>query len=190
MSKRSDSSKSGASRSGRGGRRARPRSRLQRFLFRFGWLLPLVAILIGGAILTLTYAFASIPLPREIPITSSAEVFDRNGKLIGSYSNEERRYLIDMGKLLKKKPYIGQAVIAAEDRDFYDHNGVSLRGIVRAAWANVTGGTISQGGSTITQQYVKNGVLHDPARTVSRKVKEVILAIKLERRYRKLLLPS
>lgn len=143
------------------------------------------AILIGGAILMLTYAFASIPLPREIPITSSAEVFDRNGKLIGSYSNEERRYLIDMGKLLKKKPYIGQAVIAAEDRDFYDHNGVSLRGIVRAAWANITGGTISQGGSTITQQYVKNGVLHDPARTVSRKVKEAILAIKLERRYPK-----
>jgi penicillin-binding protein 1A len=143
------------------------------------------AILVGGAILMLTYAFASIPLPREIPITSSAEVFDRDGELIGSYSNEERRYLIDMDKLLKRKPFIGQAVIAAEDRDFYDHNGVSLKGIARAAWANITGGTISQGGSTITQQYVKNGVLHDPARTVSRKVREAILAIKLERRYPK-----
>jgi penicillin-binding protein 1A len=173
------------SRSGRHRRKPQPRSGLQRFLFRFGWVLPLAAILVGGGILMLTYAFASIPLPREIPITSSAEVFDRNGKLIGSYSNEERRYLIDMAKLLKKKPFIGQAVIAAEDRDFYDHNGVSLKGVMRAAWANITGGTISQGGSTITQQYVKNGVLHDPSRTVSRKVREAILSIKLERRYEK-----
>jgi penicillin-binding protein 1A len=185
VSKRSGTSTRGATRSGRNGRSAQPRSRLQRFLLRFGWLLPVGAILIGGTILVLTYAFASIPLPREIPLTSSAEVFDRDGELIGSFSNEERRYLIDMDKLLKKRPFIGEAVIAAEDRDFYDHNGLSLKGIMRAAWANITGGTISQGGSTITQQYVKNAVLHDPSRTVTRKVREAILAIKLERRYSK-----
>ena len=165
--------------------KVQPRSRAQRLLLRFGWLLPLGAVLIGGGILLLTYAFASIPLPRDIKLASSAEVFDRNGKLIGTYSGEITRYLIDTDELLDEKPFIGQAVIAAEDREFYKHNGVSFRGIVRAAWANVTGGGVVQGGSTITQQYVKQAVLQDPERTITRKVKEAVLAIKLERRYSK-----
>ena len=139
-------------------------------------------MLIGGAILAVTYAFASIPLPSDIDyLDSSAEVYDRHGDLIGTFSNEVRRFLIDTSEL---EDYVGQAVVAAEDRDFYRHNGVSFRGIARAAWANVTGGKIAQGGSTITQQYIKNAVL-TPERTVARKVKEAILAIKLERRYSK-----
>jgi len=143
------------------------------------------AILVGGGILALTYAFASIPLPQDIKLTSSAEVFDVNGDRIGTYSDEIKRFLIDTDELLEEKPFIGQAVIAAEDRRFYDHNGISPRGILRAAWANLTGGEIAQGGSTITQQYVKNAVLQDPSRTVTRKAKEAILAIKLERRFSK-----
>ena len=133
----------------------------------------------------MTYAFAKVPLPEDIALTSSAEVFDVNGNPIGTYSDEIKRFLIDTEGLLEKKPIIGQAVIAAEDRSFYEHNGVSPRGIIRAAWANLTGGEIAQGGSTITQQYVKNAVLNDPSRTVTRKAKEAILAIKLERRYSK-----
>ncbi|MDP9067671.1 MAG: transglycosylase domain-containing protein [Actinomycetota bacterium] len=166
-------------------KKPQPRSKLQRFLLRYGWLLPLGAIFVGSGILALTYAFAAIPLPQDIKLNSSAEVFDVNGKLIGTYSDEIKRFLIDTEELLKKKPYIGEAVIAAEDRQFYEHNGVSVRGITRAAWANLTGGEIAQGGSTITQQYVKNAVLQDPSRTVTRKAKEAILAIKLERRYSK-----
>ncbi|MGH2748879.1 MAG: transglycosylase domain-containing protein, partial [Actinomycetota bacterium] len=166
-------------------RRRRPRSRWQRFLLRYGWILPAGALLVGAGVLVLTYAFASIPLPQDINPSSSAEVFDVKGRLIGTFSGEVRRFLIDTQKLLKEKPFIGQAVVAAEDREFYDHNGVSVRGIVRAAWANITGGEIAQGGSTITQQYVKNAVLQDPSRTVTRKVKEAVLAIKLERRYDK-----
>lgn len=162
--------------------RTQPRSRFQRFLFRYGWLLPVGAILIGGGILLLTYAFASIPLPQDIRLTASAKVFDRNGTLIGTFQDEVRRFIIDTDKL---PSHIADAVIAAEDRDFYDHNGVSLRGIARAAWANLTGGEIQQGGSTITQQYIKQAVLQDTERTVTRKVKEAILAIKLERRYSK-----
>ena len=139
----------------------------------------------GTGILVLTYAFAKVPLPEDIALTSSAEVFDVNGKPIGTYSDEIKRFLIDTDKLLAKKPFIAEAIIAAEDRQFYEHNGVSPRGIIRAAWANLTGGEIAQGGSTITQQYVKNAVLNDPSRTVTRKAKEAILAIKLERRYSK-----
>ena len=76
-------------------------------------------------------------------------------------------------------------MIAAEDRDYFEHEGVSPAGMIRAAWANVTSGEVQQGGSTITQQYIKNAVLEDPSRTVERKMKEAILAIKLERRYSK-----
>lgn len=166
-------------------KRVLPRSRWQRFLIRYGWLLPVLAILIGGSVLLLTYAFASIPLPGDVKLSESAKVYDRNNKLIGTFTGEVTRWILTEEQLAELPEYIGQAVIAAEDRDFYEHNGVSFRGIVRAAWANFTGGAIQQGGSTITQQYVKNAVLQDPSRTVTRKVKEAILAIKLERRYSK-----
>jgi penicillin-binding protein 1A len=146
---------------------------------------PLAALVVGMGILTLTYAFASFPFPKEIPLASSAKVYDRDGSLIGTYTGEQRRFLIDTKELLKSRPFIGHAVVAAEDKDFYAHNGVSVRGMARAAWANLTGGEITQGGSTITQQYVKNAVLADPSRTVMRKFKEAILAIKAERRFSK-----
>src|SRR5687768_15456313 len=148
-------------------------------------MLPVLAIVIGGTVLGLTYAFARIPLPQDIELASSAEVYDAHGKLIGTNSDEVRRFLLNKDELADLPDYIGEAVIAAEDRDFYEHSGVSVRGIIRAAWANLTGGEVQQGGSTITQQYVKNAVLEDPERTITRKVKEAVLAIKLERRYSK-----
>ena len=82
--------------------------------------------------------------------------------------------------------YLKKATIAVEDRDFYEHNGFNVRGITRAAWANVAGGEVSQGGSTITQQLVK---LTTPGfsteKTVTRKIKELILSVELERSYSK-----
>ncbi len=188
---------SGASRGAKGStqtkaRRRRPsapveRSRASRWLLRLGWLLPVFALGVAGAVLFLTYAFANIPLPREVPLASATEVYDADGNLIGIFSGEQRRFLINTEKLINNKntEHIGQAVIAAEDRTFYEHNGISLRGMARAAWADITSGEIAQGGSTITQQYIKQAVLVDPGRTVERKLKEAILAVKLERRYSK-----
>ncbi len=75
---------------------------------------------------------------------------------------------------------VRRAVLAAEDRNFYDEPGVSVQGIARALVANVRGGEISQGGSTITQQYAKNAFLTHQ-RTISRKVREIFIAIKLDR---------
>lgn len=76
------------------------------------------------------------------------------------------------------------AILAAEDETFFSHSGVSLRGIARAAWANLRGGHLSQGGSTLTQQLVKNLYLtHE--RTLARKVREAILAVLVELRYSK-----
>lgn len=166
----------------KGKKSKRPRSRAQRWLFRYGWLLPLGALVVSIGLLLLTYAFASIPLPEDVELPSSAEVYDAQGRLIGTYTGDVRRFIIDTSKI---PDYVGEAVIASEDRDFYEHNGVSMRGIFRAGWANLTGGQIQQGGSTITQQYIKNAVLKDASRTFTRKFKEVILAIKMERRYSK-----
>ena len=81
-------------------------------------------------------------------------------------------------------PYLPAAVIATEDRRFYDHFGLDLWGILRAAFANVRAGDIVQGGSTITQQVAKN-VFLSPERTVARKIQEVLLALWLEERYSK-----
>jgi penicillin-binding protein 1A len=157
-------------------------NRWQRFLLRWGWIFPVLALLIGIGILAVAYAFATIPLPKDVKVTQSSEVFDLHGHLIGTYSSEINRFLIDTTKL---PPYVSQAIISSEDKNYFKHGGVDLRGIVRAAWADITGGSIQQGGSTIAQQYVKNAILHDPSQTISRKVKEAILAVKLEHKYSK-----
>ncbi len=168
------------SRADRGGP---PRERrVPRWLLLWGSAIPLAAVLIGAGVLALTYAFAAIPLPKDVKITASAQVFDRHGKLIGTYSNGEERFLIDTRALPR---YVWEAVVAAEDRNFFHEGGISLRGTLRAAWADLRGGGITQGGSTLTQQYVKNAILNDPSRTFTRKVKEAILAIKLDHRYSK-----
>ncbi len=77
-----------------------------------------------------------------------------------------------------------QAIVAIEDARFWTHNGIDARAIARAADANAAAGGVSQGGSTITQQYVKNALLDDE-RTISRKIEEAALAMALERAYSK-----
>jgi penicillin-binding protein 1B len=80
--------------------------------------------------------------------------------------------------------HLVQAVLAAEDHRFYEHPGVDVRAVVRAGWVNVRRGEVAQGGSTLTQQLVKNLVL-TPKRTWSRKLREAALALALETRYSK-----
>jgi membrane peptidoglycan carboxypeptidase len=76
-------------------------------------------------------------------------------------------------------PPVRQAVLAAEDRNFYHEAGISPTGILRALWVDVTGGEVKQGGSTITQQYAKNAYLTQD-RTFTRKIKEIFIAVKLD----------
>lgn len=93
---------------------------------------------------------------------------------------EERRPV----RLEDLPEHLVQAVLAAEDSGFFDHGGLSLRGIARAAWVNVRGGELRQGGSTLTQQLVKNLFLTQD-RTFSRKAREAVLAIFVDGRYSK-----
>ncbi|MFN3586694.1 MAG: penicillin-binding protein 1B, partial [Moraxellaceae bacterium] len=87
-------------------------------------------------------------------------------------------------QLKEAPPHLVDALLATEDRAFYRHHGVSVRGILRALWVNMTAGGLRQGGSTLTQQLVKNFYLTDE-RTLSRKLNEAAMAILLERRYGK-----
>jgi len=103
--------------------------------------------------------------------------------LIGSFypTIKEDRVLI---KLEEAPDMLIKGLLASEDRDFYQHFGISLRGIARAMWNNMLAGGMVQGGSTITQQLVKNFYLTSE-RSLSRKVKEALMALILEYRYSK-----
>jgi penicillin-binding protein 1A len=81
-------------------------------------------------------------------------------------------------------PLMKHAIVAIEDKRFNEHQGVDIRGIARAAWEDITNKRVVQGGSTITQQFVKNAIVRDD-RTISRKVKEAALAWQLEQRWDK-----
>lgn len=102
---------------------------------------------------------------------------------IGSFypTRKEDRTLI---KLEDAPPALVQGLLSTEDRDFYHHFGISPKGIARAMWSNLKAGGMVQGGSTITQQLVKNFFLH-PKRTLRRKLKEVLMSFILEYRYSK-----
>lgn len=109
-------------------------------------------------------------------------VYDRHGELIGEFFWEnQRRYLVEIDQL---PAHVIQAFVAAEDKDFYKHEGVDFWGIVRAAVANLRAGEIKQGASTITQQVVKS-LLLTTEKTYSRKMREAILAKRIEDRFTK-----
>ncbi|HEY8515231.1 MAG TPA: PBP1A family penicillin-binding protein [Candidatus Binatia bacterium] len=110
----------------------------------------------------------------------ATRVFARDGTLIGEFFFE-KRYLTPIYKIPKA---VQLAFVAAEDQNFYDHAGVDLQGIVRAAVSNYQAGTTRQGGSTITQQVVKS-LLLTPERSYERKLKEIVLALRLEQQLTK-----
>lgn len=95
--------------------------------------------------------------------------------------NLEDRLLITQEQI--PKPLV-DALIATEDRNFYQHHGISMRGVTRALFANLTGGQMQQGGSTITQQLIKNFYLNSE-RTLKRKINEALMAVLLETHYSK-----
>lgn len=112
------------------------------------------------------------------PVVS--EVFDRNGKLIGEFYTQKRR-LVPIDEVPR---HVQLAFVSAEDGNFFEHKGIDLIAILRAAIANLREGGIAQGASTITQQMVKS-LLLTPERTYKRKMREIILARRIERQFTK-----
>jgi penicillin-binding protein 1A len=140
-------------------------------------LLALVASLVAAAC-----SYETKTLPPALPTPSeSSRIYASDGTLITTLQAEQNRENIALDKL---PPFLPDAVIAIEDARFYRHNGIDLTAVLRAASANATEGGVTEGGSTITQQYVKNAYLDDE-QTVARKIEEAALALQLERTYSK-----
>jgi penicillin-binding protein 1A len=137
--------------------------------------------LVVGALLALGgYAYFSRDLPsvsalRDYKPPQTTHVYDRHKKVIGEIF-AERRTVIPMSKVPR---HMVLSVLAAEDADFYEHEGLDYTGILRAVGRDIVAGRAAQGGSTITQQVVKMMLL-TPERTLSRKLRELILARRLE----------
>lgn len=146
-------------------------------------------ILIPAIIGIITLFFAAFIILQDLPsptklnsssIPQSTQIFDRNGKLLYSIYTNKNQTLVPLSKIPK---HMQNATIAIEDRSFYQHGAIDLRGIARA-FISILIHKQLQGGSTLTQQLVKTSLL-TPERTITRKVKEIILSFATEALYPK-----
>ncbi|WP_230195036.1 transglycosylase domain-containing protein [Streptomyces coriariae] len=148
--------------------------RLRRLLYAF---LTLLATLCAAAVVA--YHLTSIPKPHPETVTQSTVFLDADGAYLGRRGPVDRQDI----PLSAVPRHVQEAVIAAENRSFRTDSGISPKAITRAALATLTGGD-PQGGSTITQQYVKNALL-SPEHSLARKAREALIAIKLDRTHTK-----
>lgn len=156
-----------------------------KFLF-FTWL----AFFIGWNLLCLLISpinrilgFPNVKELAENGLVSSIEVYDRNEQLVCVLQGKEDRQIVPLDQIATP---VKQALLAAEDKDFYKHKGISLWSISRAVVANLKKGDVRQGGSTITQQLVKNVFFSlKDWKSIKRKVKEFFLSIEVEKKYSK-----
>jgi penicillin-binding protein 1A len=158
----------------------------------FYWLLKfylfgaivLVAALVASLPVVYVVVGSTVPPPPDLKAYKreaelESRIFASDGQLLMTLA-DKRRYLVRVEDV---PPPLINAFLAAEDRTFYTHGGVDFRGIARAAWANLQAGSVKQGGSTITQQVAKAYL--SPERTIQRKLKEVVLARRIEARFTK-----
>lgn len=160
---------------------------IRMWLSEINWL-KAIAIAIFAGILFIASLFAwfsrDLPNPYKInnrPVAQSSKIVDRNGKLLYEIHGEENRTLVKFEDIPDN---VKMATIALEDQDFYKHSGIDFKGIVRGVVLKPLTGQRAQGGSTITQQYVKNALLTSE-RSLTRKIKEFILSVSLEKIYSK-----
>lgn len=124
-----------------------------------------------------------LPHPNTLssrPVEATTKIFDRNGQLLYKIFDTQNRTPVSLSTI---PPYVIEATLAVEDRHFYTHTGLSLKGILRALQINLNSDQ-TPGGSTITQQLIKNALLSKD-KTIERKVKEAMLALMVETYYTK-----
>src|SRR6266540_4737074 len=143
--------------------------------------LPAAAVL-GGSVKTAAAGLPSLERMRPLDQPERTQVYDKNGHLIEVLHDEQDRIVVPLSAV---PGVLRQAVLAAEDERFYSHRGIDDRGIVRALVANLISHEPVQGGSTITQQLVRNAYPDLRDRSLVRKVKEASLAAQLEERMTK-----
>ncbi|MGB7488022.1 MAG: penicillin-binding protein 1A, partial [Phormidesmis sp.] len=140
--------------------------------------------IVAGGLVGLAISFRNLPdvrvLRNYIP-SETSYVYDIKGTLLDNVHDEANREVVDMDEIA---PDVKRAVLAIEDSYYYSHQGINPAGIGRAFLANFQAGQTVQGGSTITMQLVKNLFL-SPERTLSRKLVEVVLALRIEQIFEK-----
>lgn len=152
---------------------------------RYSRIISTVSIVVGLSLIGLVFLMKDVPSPSKLtktPAPISTQILDRNGKLLYEVYSQYKRTPVSLATIPLT---VQQATIAIEDKNFYHHHGIDLTGVVRSAFNALVKGKRLAGGSTITQQLVKNSLLSDTNRTVTRKVKEAILAIVTELTYSK-----
>lgn len=173
------------------------RSKTKRGFFRrFWWIFVLTPVLLvlvtGGALFV---AYQRIELPNTLPPIQTSYLLDRDGNQIASLHGSVDRTIVPLTQI---SPNLQHAVIATEDAGFYNHPGVDVKGIVRAAWTDIVKRQTVQGASTLTEQLVKNVYAGQyvrnadgssdyvlPPRSIKEKIREALLAVKLEQTFSK-----
>lgn len=131
-----------------------------------------------GGIVVVTRLMA-LPLPEMERPAESSKMLAQDGQVIATLHGEENRTIVPIEEM---SPHLRIALLSTEDREFYTHNGMSIKAVIRAARANFEGGEIKQGGSTITQQLARNTISSiGKERSYMRKIKEAFWAMQLER---------
>jgi penicillin-binding protein 1A len=157
-------------------RRVRTRKRAA---FAAGAVVVLLAAILAGSAATgraVLLASCDLDLLRPVALGQNSFVYSDNGTLLGVVPSSVNRQPLRFDQI---SPYLRNATVAIEDRRFWHHGALDYRGIMRALYSDVAAGKIVQGGSTITQELVRNLYIGNASRTFSRKVKEACLAIKL-----------
>ncbi len=168
------------------GKKPRKRKKLIRKILSIAIPLIVFLALVGGIFLIGLMAWISkdLPSPSGVinrSITVSTKIYDRSGKIVlYDIHGNIKRTLITLNDV---PDYAQKAVLAAEDRNFYKHSGFSITGIVRSVLLNFFTGS-KVGGSTLTQQFVKNAILTNE-KTYTRKLKEILLAYQIEKKFTK-----
>ena len=141
-----------------------------------GLLFVASASAVAGTIFAFSRNLPSLDELERNTLAQTTTIFDRDGKVIAELHGQQNRYVVKSGQIPDLMKY---ATVAKEDERFYQHHGIDFQGLARAMAANVEAGSIVQGGSTITEQYVKNTYLTFD-RTMKRKIDEAILSWQLE----------
>src|SRR5450759_4330750 len=144
----------------------------------FGLIVLILVVTIGG---TVTYYILTLDLPdidalKDYRPSIASSVYDDNNELIDEFFLEDRKIV----KIVEVPKIVHYAFVASEDSRFYQHQGLDIQSIFRAMFKNFEAGYIIQGGSTITQQVAKMMYL-SPEKKYTRKVKEAILAYKIDK---------
>jgi len=154
----------------------------KRGLKSIGWVFLAGVLFVVGVFI---FFMKDLPDPSKINkrvVNESTKIYDRTGQhLLYEIHGEENRTVISIDQI---PDVVKFATIALEDQDFYNHHGFDFRGILRAAVLDVLNRKIVGGGSTITQQFVKNSILTSEKR-ISRKIKELVLALEIEQKFTK-----